>query len=112
MIALTVINIAAAQVNAGNHVASPASASASHLQDLEVRLEQEQDASLKRAMEQENAGFKTMIEQSAAREAQLRAQEADAATVVQTEQNKWQDLSDQLSTLSQSLGSTVSPSEN
>ena len=84
------------------------------LQKTEVRISREQDAERLQALEDERAGFKKMLEESTSREAQLRVKEADAATLLQNEQNKWQDLSDQLSALTQSLGSgsTVSPSKN
>ena len=45
-----------------------------------------------------------MLEESTSREAQLRVKEADAATLLQNEQNKWQDLSDQLSCSYSKLG--------
>ena len=73
------------------------------LQKTEVRISREQDAERLQALEDERAGFKKMLEESTSREAQLRVKEADAATLLQNEQNKWQDLSDQLSALTQSL---------
>jgi len=77
---------------------------ASRLQGTEARLGQEQDPRLVAQLRQEQDGLKEMTERFPAREARLRAQEADAATSLQIEQNKWQELSDQLSALTQTLG--------
>lgn len=77
---------------------------ASTLQNIEARLGQEHDPGRLPQLQEEQAQLKAMMERFPAMEAQLRAQEADAATQVQSEQNKWQELSDQLSALTQSLG--------
>jgi len=77
---------------------------ASNLQRTEARLTEEQDPKTVKELQEEQAQFKEwMTQQLPAREAQLRAQEADAATLLQNEQNKWQELSDQLSALTQAL---------
>lgn len=77
---------------------------ASNLQNTEARLTEEQDPKTVKELQEEQAQFKEWTtQQLPAREAQLRAQEADAATLLQNEQNKWQELSDQLSALTQTL---------
>jgi chromosome segregation ATPase len=77
---------------------------ASNLQSTEARLTEEQDPKTVKELQEEQAQFKEwMTQQLPAREAQLRAQEADAATLLQNEQNRWQELSDQLSALTQTL---------
>jgi hypothetical protein len=85
---------------------------ASNLQSTEARVGQEQDPKVVAELQQEQTQFKEwMTQQFPAREALLRAQEADAATLLQNEQNKWQELNDQLSALTQTLavGSTYAP---
>jgi chromosome segregation ATPase len=84
---------------------------ASELQRTEARLGQEGDPEHLRDLQQHQSDLKNMMERLATREAQLRPQEADAAMLVQNEQNKWQDLSDQLSTLIQGLGSEAAPAQ-
>jgi hypothetical protein len=78
---------------------------AKNIERLEAAIPQEQDA--KRAAEEEGAlaAFKQSVERLTANEARLRAQEADATIVAQSEQAKWQDLTDRLSALNQSLDS-------
>ena len=60
---------------------------ASNLQSTDARLGQEQDPKVVAERQQEQTQFKEwMTQQFPAREAQLRAQEADAATLLQNEQ--------------------------
>ena len=84
------------------------------LQSLETQIGEQHDEARRRALEQRQSNLKAMVDQFPTKQAALRAQEADAATVAQDEQNKWQDLSDQLSALTQSLGSSsaVRPSSD
>lgn len=85
---------------------------ASNLQSTEARLSEEQDPKTVHELQQEQAQFKEwMTQRLPAREVQLRAQEADAATLLQNEQNKWQELSDQLSALTQVLGTASAGAE-
>jgi len=84
------------------------------LENIEARLAQEVDPKRISELQGQQADFKIRTEQLATQESRLRVQEADAENLVKTEQNKWQDLSDQLSTLTQSLEegcSGVTPSE-
>ena len=84
------------------------------LENIEARLAQEVDPKRISELQGQQADFKIRTEQLATQESRLRVQEADAENLVKTEQNKWQDLSDQLSTLSQCLEegcSGVTPSE-
>jgi hypothetical protein len=93
-------------------VSSQRLAHASLLQNAEARLSEEQDATRLPQLQRGQGHIKAMIEQSEAKEARLRSQEADAVTLVQNEQNKWQDLSDRVSSLTESLesDSVVPPS--
>ena len=85
---------------------------ASNLQGIEARLGEEKDPKTVSELQQEQAQFKEWLtQQFPAREAQLRAQEGDAATLLQNEQNKWQELSDQLSALTQVLGTASAGAE-
>jgi chromosome segregation ATPase len=77
---------------------------ANHLTGIEASLNEEQDPVRLKALRETQASLKMQMEGLSAREVQLQAEEADANTVVQSEQNKWQDLSDQLLVLTQSLG--------
>ena len=86
-------------------VSSQHAENAKRVEDFETRNTQEQDPKIVANQEAIVRDLKEMVERSTSREASLRAQEADAALRVQNEQAKWQDLSDQVSTLSQSLES-------
>lgn len=82
---------------------------ANMLPPLERQVSEQHDEARRGALEQRITNLKAIMEQLPTKEAALRAQEADAATAAQNEQNKWQDLNDQLSTLTQSLGSGSAP---
>jgi chromosome segregation ATPase len=77
---------------------------ASHLTAIGASLNDEHDPVRLKELQEAQASLKMETEGLSAREAQFQPQEADASTVVQSEQNKWQDLSDQLLVLTQSLG--------
>ena len=82
------------------------------LENTELRLAQEVDPKRLSELQGQQSEFKIMTEQLATKESRLRIQEAEAENLVKSEQNKWQDLSDQLSALTQSLGegcSSVTP---
>jgi hypothetical protein len=78
------------------------------LQNTEARLGQEVDPKRVSELEGQQADLKIMTEQLVRKESRLRAQETDADTLVQGEQNKWQDLNDQLAALTQSQGTGCS----
>jgi len=80
-----------------------------HVRSLEKETSEQHDEAHRIELEKRLSGLRALLEQFQTKEAALRAQEADAATVAQNEQDKWQDLSEQLSALSQSLGSYSIP---
>jgi chromosome segregation ATPase len=87
------------------HVSSQRGDAAKKIESLEARIPQEQDQKVAADQEIMVKVLKESVERLSASEASLRAQEADAANAVQSEQTKWQDLSDRLSALTQGLES-------
>lgn len=80
----------------------------SDLQQMETRLPQEQDPSMRKQLDERIRGVKQHLQSLGAREGQQRAHEVEAAGQLQREQAKLEELGRQLAALEASLGGQAS----
>jgi hypothetical protein len=73
------------------------------LENMNTKIEQEQDASHRKALEEQVRGFKVAMEQQSRIVQQLRADEAELAGSLRLEQAKADELNDHLAALERSL---------
>ena len=73
------------------------------VQTLNAQIDQEQDATHKKALQEQLHGITTMVEEQGRMVQQLRTQEAELAASLRLEQAKSEELSDHLNVLERSL---------
>ena|ERR1022692_3563850 len=92
-----------------SHLLSDQASFAENVRTLQERIAKEQGGVFTKGLEDQLAETKSQLERIARTEAQLRGQEGEAETALQKEQAAWEDLTQQLAALDQSLATLAAP---
>jgi chromosome segregation ATPase len=92
-----------------SHLLSEQTTLAENVRTLQERIAKDQDGVFTKGLEDQLTEEKNRLEQTTRNEAQLRGEEGVAETALQKEQAAWDDLTQQLAALDQSLAALAAP---